>query len=81
MTNNERVEINLSRFNRYVIISRPDNVFAISHKGKKVRVDITASDEDLAIYADALVQVSPHVAEVLMVKLAEELQKLEISKK
>lgn len=81
MTNNERVEMNLSRFSRYVIISQPDNMFAISHKGENVRAYITASDEDLAIYADALVQASPHVAEVLMVKLAEELQKLEISKK
>lgn len=81
MTNNERIEMNLLRFSRYVITSQPDNMFAISRKGKNVRADITASDEDLAIYADALVQASPHVAEVLMVKLSEELQKLEMSKK
>jgi hypothetical protein len=49
------------------MMMQPDNMFAISHKGKDVRIDITASDEDLAIYANALVQASPHIAEVLMV--------------
>lgn len=68
-------------FSHYVFKTQPDNMLAISHKGSKVRVDITARDEDLAIYADSLVQASPHVAEVLMVKLSEELQKLELSKK
>ena len=81
MTNNDKVLISMLLFRRYVTIMQPDNMFAISHKGKDVRTDITAGDEDLAIYADALVQASPHVAEVLMVKLAEELQKLEMSKK
>lgn len=69
------------RFGLYVTTLQPDNMFAISRKGKNVRADITASDEDLAVYADALVQASPHVAEVLMVKLSEELQKFEMSKK
>lgn len=81
MTNNDKVFISMLLFRRYVTIMQPDNMFAISHKGKDVRTDITANDEDLAFYADALVQASPHVAEVLMVKLAEELQKLEMSKK
>lgn len=69
------------RFIHFVIEQQPDNMFAISRNGQDVRTDITASDEDLAIYADALVQASPHVAEVLMVKLSEELQKFEMSKK
>ena len=81
MTNNDKVLISMLLFRRYVTIMQPDNMFAISHKGKNVRADIIASDEDFAIYADALVQASPHVAEVLMIKIAEELQKLEMSKK
>lgn len=67
-------------FSNYVAMMHPDNMFAMSHKGKDVRTDIMASDEDLATYADALVQASPHVAEVLMVKLSEELQKLELKR-
>jgi hypothetical protein len=81
MTVNEKVIKNMFHFCHFVIEQQPDNMFAISMKGKKVRADITASDEDMAVYADALVQASPHVAEVLMVKLSEELQKFEMSKK
>lgn len=81
MTDNEKVKINMLLFSNYVAMMQPDNMFAMSHKGKDVRTDITASDKDLAFYADALVQASPHVAEVLMVKLSEELQKLEMNKK
>lgn len=81
MTTEEKVITSMLRFSLYVTSSQPDNMLAISHKDKNVRTDIVASDEDLTIYADALVQASPHVAEVLMVKLSEELQKLEMSKK
>lgn len=81
MTSEDKIMINVSRFHRYVMMMQPDNMFAISRKGKNVRTDITASDEDLAVYADALVQASPHFAEVLMVKLSEELQNFEMSKK
>lgn len=81
MTSEDKVMINVLRFHRDVMMMQPDNIFAISRKGKNVCANITVSDEDLAVYADALVQASPHFAEVLMVKLAEELQKFEMSKK
>lgn len=80
MTVNEKVITSMLRFGLYVTTLQPDNMLAISHMGKKVRTDIMASDEDLAVYADALVQASPHVAEVLMIKLSEELQKLELKR-
>lgn len=80
MTVKEKVIASMLRFSLYVTTLQPDNMLAISHTGEKIRADIMASDEDLATYADALVQASPHVAEVLMVKISEELQKFELKR-